>query len=370
MSEIAGDLYSAGRVSAAAEAARAAGLDALFLTRGPDLRYLIGYDATPFERLTCLVVPADDVPFLVLPRFEVATVQASPAANLGVEFVAWEENEDPFGLIARRTGAIGSAGLCDRMWASDVFNFRRVLPGTRQELASTALRGLRMRKSVAEIAALRDAGAAVDRVFAQVPEMLQPGLSERVVAARVAEAMLAAGHADVDFTFVASGPNAASPHHDPSGRALRRGDVVVVDIGGMMPTGYRSDCTRTYAIGRPPADFAAYYTVLKDAQQAARESVRPGISAEAVDAAARDLISAAGYGEWFIHRTGHGIGVETHEDPYIIAGNTEPLEPGMVFSIEPGIYPGAHGARIEDIVVCTDSGAESLTNTGRELIVV
>jgi Xaa-Pro aminopeptidase len=370
MSESAGSLYCAGRVTAVAEAARVAGLDALFLTRGPDLRYVIGYDGTPFERLTCLVVPADAAPFLLLPRFELATAQASPASGLGVEFVAWEENEDPFGIIASRTGAISSAGLSDQMWASSVFHFRRVLPGTRQELASKALRGLRMRKSPAEIAALRDAGAAIDRVLAQVPEMLEPGRTERGIAARLAEAMRAEGHAHVDFTFVASGPNAASPHHEPSDRALRTGDVVVVDIGGTMPTGYCSDCTRTYAIGQPPADFAAYYEVLKEAQQAARESVRPGISAEAVDAAARDMISSAGYGEWFIHRTGHGIGLETHEDPYIIAGNTESLEPGMVFSVEPGIYPGAHGARIEDVVVCTDNGAESLNNVGRELIVV
>jgi Xaa-Pro aminopeptidase len=217
---------------------------------------------------------------------------------------------------------------------------------------------------------LRDAGAAIDRVHAQVPELLRPGLTERGVAARIAEAMLAEGHARVDFTYVASGPNAASPHHEAAGRVLREGDVVVVDIGGMMPTGYCSDSTRTYAIGQPPADFAAYYAVLKDAQQAACESVRPGVSAEAVDAAARSVITAAGYGEWFIHRTGHGIGLETHEDPYIVAGNAEPLEPGMAFSVEPGIYPGAHGARIEDIVVCTDSGVEMLTNAGRELVVV
>ena len=140
---------------------------------------------------------------------------------------------------------------------------------------------------------------------------------------------------------------------------LRAGDAVVVDIGGTMPTGYCSDCTRTYVIGEPPDDFAAYYQVLKDAQDAACAAVRPGVSAEAIDAAAREPITAAGYGEYFVHRTGHGIGLETHEDPYIVSGNTEPLRPGHAFSVEPGIYPGPHGARIEDIVVCTDSGVRA-----------
>lgn len=374
------ELYPAGRLAAAAEATRAAGLDALFLTPGPDLRYLTGYDAITSERLTCLVLPADGAPFLVVPRLELAAAQASPAAGLGLEFVAWEEGHDPFALIANRTAGLSaagassaglsSAGLSDRMWALNVFKFRQALPSARQELASTVLRGLRMRKSAAEIEALRAAGAAIDKVHARVPELLKSGLTERAVAARIAEAILAEGHARVDFTVVASGPNAASPHHEPSDRELRHGDAVVVDIGGTMPSGYCSDCTRTYAIGQPPADFAAYYTVLARAQQAACRSVRPGVTPESVDDAARSIIAEAGYGEWFIHRTGHGIGLETHEDPYIVAGNTEPLEAGMAFSVEPGIYPGPHGARIEDIVICTAGGVESLNNASHELIVV
>lgn len=364
------ELYPAGRLAAAAEATGAAGLDALFLTPGPDLRYLTGYDAISSERLTCLVLPADGAPFLVVPRLELAAAQASPARGLGLEFVAWEEGHDPFGLIASRTGDLGSAGLSDRMWALNVFKFRAALPSARQELASTVLRGLRMRKSAAEIEALRAAGAAIDKVHARVPGLLKPGLTERAVAARIAEAILAEGHARVDFTVVASGPNAASPHHEPSDRELRHGDAVVVDIGGTMPSGYCSDCTRTYAIGQPPADFAAYYTVLAQAQRAACGSVRPGVTPESVDDAARSIISEAGYGEWFIHRTGHGIGLETHEDPYIVAGNTEPLEAGMAFSVEPGIYPGPHGARIEDIVICTAGGVESLNNASHELVVV
>ena len=170
--------------------------------------------------------------------------------------------------------------------------------------------------------------------------------------------------------IVGSGPNAAKPHHEPSDRVLAPGDAVVVDIGGTMPSGYCSDCTRTYVLGAPPRELASYYRVLKDAQEAACARVRPGVSAESVDAVARDAITAAGYGEYFTHRTGHGIGLEVHENPYIVAGNAEQLEPGMAFSVEPGIYPGPHGARIEDIVVCTAAGHERLNNGTRDLVVV
>jgi Xaa-Pro aminopeptidase len=368
------ELYPAGRLGEAAAAAAAAGIGALLLTPGPDLRYLIGYDAMPLERLTCLVVPADGaglVPFLVVPRLELAAAQASPAGGLDLEIVPWPENDDPYRLIADRLeGEAAALGVSDRMWAATLLRFRDTLPGWRQVLASEALRGLRMRKSAAELAALREAGAAIDRVHARVPGWLRPGRTEREVGADIAEAIVAEGHARTDFVIVGSGPNAASPHHELSDRVLGVGEAVVVDIGGTMPSGYCSDCTRTYVIGEPPAGFAAYYKVLKDAQEAACAAVRPGITAEEVDAAARQPISAAGFGEWFFHRTGHGIGLETHEDPYIVAGNAEPLEPGMAFSVEPGIYPGPHGARIEDIVICTADGAERVNNVTRELIVV
>jgi len=229
---------------------------------------------------------------------------------------------------------------------------------------------LRIRKSPAEVAALREAGAAIDRVHERVPGWLRPGRTEQQVAADIASEIAAQGHARIDFVIVGSGPNAAKPHHEPSDRVLAAGDAVVVDIGGTMPSGYCSDCTRTYVLGPPPPDLAAYYQVLKDAQEAACTWVRPGVSAESVDAVARDAITAAGYGEYFTHRTGHGIGLETHENPYIVAGNAEELEPGMAFSVEPGIYPGPHGARIEDIVVCTAAGYERLNNASRDLIVV
>ncbi|HEX6522818.1 MAG TPA: Xaa-Pro peptidase family protein [Streptosporangiaceae bacterium] len=361
-------LYPAQRLERVRAAVRAAGLDAVLLTPGPDLRYVTGYDAKQLERLTCLVVPAYSEPALYLPRLELAAAKA--AISQPLEMLPWEETDDPFALIAGRLDGARTVGLSDRMWALFVLRFRDALPGARQVLASSVLRDLRMRKTPAEVAALREAGAAIDRVHAQVPGWLKPGLNERAVASRIAEAILAEGHAHVDFVIVGSGPNAASPHHEVSDRVLEPGDVVVVDIGGTMPSGYCSDCTRTYALGSPPAGFASYYEVLRDAQEAACRSVRPGVTAESVDAAARSPIEAAGYGEAFFHRTGHGIGLESHEDPYIVAGNDQVLEPGMAFSVEPGIYPGAHGARIEDIVVCTEDGAERLNNAPRDLIVV
>jgi Xaa-Pro aminopeptidase len=284
--------------------------------------------------------------------------------------IPWDETDDPYALVADRLGRPGTVGLADRMWALMVLRFAAVLPGTRQELASLALSPLRSRKTPAEVSALREAGQAIDRVHALVPGWLRAGRTEQQVAAAIGDAILAEGHSRADFAIVASGPNGASPHHTASDRVLRDGDTVVVDIGGTMPSGYCSDCTRTYVIGQPPDDFAAYYQVLKDAQEAACAAVRPGASAESIDAAAREPITAAGYGEYFVHRTGHGIGLETHEDPYIVAGNTELLQPGHAFSVEPGIYPGQHGARIEDIVVCTDTGCERLNTVTRELVSV
>jgi Xaa-Pro aminopeptidase len=364
------ELFPANRFGLVRDAVRSAGLDAVLLSPGPDLRYVTGYDANQLERLTCLAVPADGDPALYVPRLELPVAQASPAGSLGLEIIPWEETADPFRLVAGRLGNVAAVGVSDRMWALFVLRFRDVLPSARLALASSALRPLRIRKTAAEVEALQEAGAAIDRVHARVPGWLRAGRTEREVGADIAEAIRAEGHATVDFVIVASGPNAASPHHEVSDRVLEPGDAVVVDIGGMMPSGYCSDSTRTYAIGEPPAGFTAYYKVLQDAQEAACAAVRPGVTAESVDAAAREPITEAGYGEAFFHRTGHGIGLEVHEDPYIVAGNGEVLEPGMAFSVEPGIYPGPHGARIEDIVVCTADGYRRLNNTPRDLIVV
>ena len=359
------------RLSQARQAATDAGVDVLLVTPGPDLRWLTGYDALPLERLTCLVLPVDEAPFLVAPRLEVPAVEASAVPDLGVAVVSWEETEDPYAKVADRLPAVtgqpsARVGLASRMWAEHVLRFRAALGDPEQVLASSVLAGLRMRKSAAEVAALRRAGQAIDRVHARMAEFLVPGRSEREAGRLISAAILDEGHATVDFVIVGSGPNSASPHHEVSERVLAPGDVVVVDIGGTTPEGYCSDCTRTYTLGEPPPDFRDYFAVLHDAQLAACEHARAGVTAESVDAAARSVITEAGYGDAFVHRTGHGIGVETHEEPYIVAGNSTELEAGMAFSIEPGIYlTGRHGARIEDIVVVTDDGIERLNVTDR-----
>jgi Xaa-Pro aminopeptidase len=351
-------------------ATAAAGLDALLISPGADLRYLTGYDAHPLERLTCLVVPAAGEPFLVVPALERPAAEVVP--GLDVELVSYGETDDAYALVASRLPAGTTRVAVDNhMWAEKLLAFRRALPGADPSLAGEVLADLRMRKTPDEVASLRRAGAAIDEVHRRMGEWLRPGRTEREVAADIADAILAAGHATVEFVIVGSGPNGASPHHDVSDRTIEPGDPVVVDIGGRMSDGYCSDCTRTYAVGEPPPEFAAYYEVLLRAQRTQTEAVRPGVTAHDLDAIGRDIITEAGYGEYFIHRTGHGIGLEVHEEPYIVAGSDRPLEPGMAFSVEPGIYlPGRHGARIEDIVVCTEDGGDRLNRADRDLVVL
>ncbi|MDX3357449.1 Xaa-Pro peptidase family protein [Streptomyces sp. ME01-24h] len=372
MTDSAASLYPPQRLDLARKAAADAGLDALLVSPGPDLRYLTGYHAHLTERLVCLALPVLGEPFLVVPHLERPGAEASPLGALGVDVVGWGETEDPYALVARRLPR-GTARVAvdNHMWAEKVLAFRAALPDAEQSLAGDVLRELRMRKSPAETEALRRAAGAIDRVHRRMGEWLRSGRTEREVARDVAEAVLEAGHATVDFVIVASGPNGASPHHEVSDRMIRDGDPVVVDIGGTTREGYCSDSTRTYAVGEPPAAFQEMYEVLRRAQHAQTSAVRPGITAEELDAVGRDIIAAAGYGEHFIHRTGHGIGLETHEEPYIVAGSSRPLEPGMAFSVEPGIYlPDRFGARIEDIAVCTPEGGERLNQTTRDLVVL
>ncbi|OXM69517.1 M24 family metallopeptidase [Amycolatopsis vastitatis] len=360
------------RLDRARAAAAAASTDALLIAPGSDLRYLLGQAGGSFERLTTLVVPADGTPALVVPKLEAPGYADVPTDELGVELLTWVDGDDPYKLVADRLGKPGRVAVSDFTPALHVLALRAALGEAEQTLAGPVVRELRMRKDAAEIASLREAGAAIDRVHARVPEFLRPGRTEAEVGADIAAAIVEEGHVRADFVIVGSGPNGASPHHDVSGRVIERGDVVVVDIGGPLPAGYNSDSTRTYAVGEPrDADVAETYAVLQRAQAAAVAAVRPGVTAEAVDAAARDVIAEAGFGEYFIHRTGHGIGLDVHEEPYIIAGNALPLEPGMAFSVEPGIYqPGRWGARIEDIVIVTEAGVESVNNQPHELVVL
>jgi Xaa-Pro aminopeptidase len=359
------------RLARAEQAMRDAGVDALLVGPGADLRYLTGYHALPLERLTLLIARADGRHTLVVPRLERPRAEEVGMPET-VAVVDFEETDDPFALAAKHLDGLETPVLAagDRLWSTFLLGLQTVAPRARWTRASTVTRELRMRKAPDEIDALRRAGRAIDRVHGQVPGLLRPGRTEAEVGRDIAELIIEEGHQEVNFVIVASGPNGASPHHETADRVLTAGDGVVVDIGGTLD-GYCSDCTRDYVVGDPPEGYAAAHAALERAQDAACAAVRPGVSAESIDAVARDVLREAGYGEWFIHRTGHGIGLEEHEDPYIVDGDRTVLAPGMAFSIEPGVYlPGRFGMRIEDIVVVTDDGVERLNHLERTAVTV
>lgn len=348
---------------------RELGLDALLVGPGADLRWLVGYNALPLERLTLLVVPADGDPTLVVPRLELPRATAQGVQDHAT-VVDWDETDDPFVPVDRALpGPLAGVAVQDRLWTSFTLQLQARLDAARWIPGSEVVGPLRVVKDAQEIAALHAVGEAIDRVHARVPDWLRPGRTEREVGRDVAEAILDE-HDEVNFVIVASGPNGASPHHETGDRVLREGDAVVVDIGGTM-AGYCSDETRNYVIGAPDPAYAELHEVLEHAQRAAVDAVAPGVPAQDVDAAARQLLVDAGHGEHFLHRTGHGIGVEEHEQPWIVGGNTTPLRTGMAFSVEPGIYVAdTHGARIEDIVVVTEDGADACNHRPHRLTVV
>lgn len=357
------------RLERAQAAMAACGVDAVLVGVGPDLRYLTGYVAPPLERLTLLVARADGAHTLIVPELERPSAEEQ---GVGVAVASFGETDDPFALAARLlTGAdAGTLAVGDQLWSRFLLGLQDALPSARWTRATTVLRELRMRKAPDELDALRRAAQAIDRVHRRVPGMVRPGRSEAEVAREIAEVMVEEGHLGADFAIVGSGPNGASPHHESGARTIARGDAVVVDIGGPMPDGYFSDCTRNYVVGEAPEGYAEAHAALVAAQRAACDAVRPGVSAESIDEAARAVLREAGYAQWFIHRTGHGIGLDVHEEPYIVQGNDLVLEPGMTFSIEPGIYlPGRFGMRIEDIVAVTDEGVERLNTLEREAVV-
>jgi Xaa-Pro aminopeptidase len=347
----------------------AAGVDALLVGPGADLRYLVDHEAPPLERLTLLIVPVDGEPALVLPQLE---APLAAAAGEHAELVPWSETQDPTTIVVERLRAAGAhtgtLAVQDRLWTMFTLGLQAALPDARWVPGSTVMRELRLRKEPGEIAALHAAGAAIDRVHAEVPGLLRAGRTEAEVAADL-DALIREDHDVVNFVIVGSGPNGASPHHEAGARRIEAGDAVVVDIGGTR-AGYCSDMTRDYVVGHAPEGYGALHAVLEEAQEAAVAAVAPGVPAAEIDAVARRIIEDAGYGELFIHRTGHGIGIEEHEEPWIVAGNDLPLEAGMAFSIEPGIYvPGRYGSRIEDIVVVTSDGVERCNHRPRQVVV-
>ncbi len=374
----------ADRMAAVRQEMAAHGIQALLLSHGADLPWLTGYRAMPLERLTMLVLPEDSTAVLVLPEIEAPRV---PDPGGLFEVRPWAESEDPLSWVVRALGVAGTTasrrsvglrlGVSERAWALHLLALQQVMPGASWVPASRATGALRAVKDTAEVAALRAAALAADEVARalQAGEVPMVGHSEARVSAVIARRLIEAGHSEVNFAIVASGPNGASPHHEAGDRSLGSGDLVVCDFGGSLSlagdVGYCSDTTRTLSLGPPRAEIAEAYAVLEEAQAAAVAAVSPGVTAESVDAAARKVIADGGLGDRFIHRTGHGIGIEEHEDPYVVAGNRTPLVPGHAFSVEPGIYvPGRYGMRLEDIVVVTESGVEVLNRSARDLVVV
>ena len=352
------------------------GVDALLLSLGADLPWLTGYTAMPLERLTMLVLPADGDATLVIPRLEAPRVEPRPGASFAIH--PWDETDDPVALVAALVGSRRRLALSDRTWATFVLRLQTALPDATWSTASAVTSPLRAIKDPDEIDALRRAAEAADRVAAQLlkGDIALIGRTEADVSRDIGERLVGEGHQHVNFAIVGSGPNSASPHHEPGARVIGPGEAVVCDFGGTYD-GYCSDITRTVFTGgragaaAPPPEFVEVYEVVRAAQAAGVRAATTGTACEAVDGTARSRIADAGYGEFFIHRVGHGIGMTTHEPPYLVAGEERPIEAGMCFSIEPGIYlPGRFGVRIEDIVVATEDGAHRLNNSSRELHLV
>lgn len=357
----------ASRMSRARQTMDHLGVDCLMVSVGPDLPYLTGYEARPSERLTMLVVPRNDEATFVVPRLEAPLVP--PGAY---RMRPWDETEDPVAIAAAAAGRPTVAAVGDHTWSVFLMGLLPLLPQATFVPATVVTKALRSIKEPAEVEALRGAARAVDRVAARIPaEVRFSGRSEAAVARDVVDMTLEEGHDSASFWIVASGPNAASPHHEPGDRIMGDGDSVVVDFGGRRH-GYCSDTTRTFVVGSPSPQLVEVHTVVAAAQESARRYARAGVTAAAVDAEARRVITDAGYGDLFIHRLGHGIGLEGHEHPYLVAGNDHVLEPGNAFSIEPGVYlPGVLGVRIEDIaVIAADGTLDVLNQSDRSLVSV
>ena len=345
----------------------AAGLGGVLVTPGPELVWLTGYRPTAItERLTVLVLRPDQQPTLVVPVLERPDAEAA-TGMVGVSIVDWPDGTDPCRVAATLIDPARGYAISDSAWALHLLGLQRQLPGSSYRALTDSLPMLRAVKDGGEIARLAAAGAAALATYEQIVGTRFAGRREVDVAADLAGLLRRFGHEQVDFTVVGSVPNGANPHHEAGDRVIEPGDTIVLDFGGLM-CGYGSDTSRTVCVGEPAPEVRAVHEIVRRAQQAAFDAVRPGVSCQQIDRVARAVITEAGYGPQFLHRTGHGIGVTTHEPPYIVEGEEQTLVPGMCFSIEPGIYlAGRFGIRIEDIVTVTETGGRRLNNTGRDL---
>ena len=373
----------AARLTAARYALADRGLGAMLIGVGPDLRYLTGFVGEPMERVTILIVPRQGPVSFVVPRLEAQKARTTPLVAGGhAEVVPFEETEDGAAIVARLLATAGAGadfgrpiGVSDRLWAMHVFQMQAALPGSSFVPASVAMRDLRQVKDADEQRLLGLAAAAADRTVDRVAAGLLVGRTEADVSREIRGRLIDEGHDLADFAIVGSGPNSASPHHDASERVIQAGEPVVLDIGGSL-AGYASDTTRTIWLAgeagiEPEPEFGRVFELVREAQGRATAAVAPGVPAERIDAIARGVIAGEGYGEYFTHRVGHGIGLEVHEDPYMVAGNATPLEPGMAFSVEPGVYlTGRWGVRLENIVVCGPTGPDVLNRSSLDLRVV
>lgn len=345
-----------------------AGVDLLAVSPGATMRYLLGFSPLADERPCALLLSRSDLR-LVVPALNAQQM----VTHTGLDVLAWTDDQGPQEALRQAASALligGVTAFDDTMRADTLLPLREALKPSRMTLASEVVGLLRSRKSAAEIEALQKAAAMADGAMTAGLAACRPGVTEAQVAHAVEESFRAQGAEIVDFVIVASGPNSAFPHHQTGQRVLQEGDAVILDIGATLE-GYKSDITRVAHLGPPSEEFNRVYQAVLEANRRATATVRPGMLAKDVDRAARGYLEQAGYGEYFVHRTGHGLGLEVHEPPYITAESETILEPGMVFSIEPGVYiPDRFGVRIEDIVVVTEDGVRALTGAPHDLVVV
>lgn len=362
------DVYAT-RMERVARAAAGKGLTGLLVTPGPDLSYLCGYEPPINERLTVLVVTTDREPVMIVPKLERGDAERS-AGGSQLRLLDWRDGTDPYQLAGSLLADLGTYAVTDSAWALHLLGLQEAAPEVAYTSMTKALPMLRAVKDEAELTRLGAAGAAADRAYEEILKRRFAGRTELEVAADLADLLRHFGHETAEFTLVCAGPNGADPHHHPGSRVIENGDMVVMDFGGLFE-GYSSDTTRTVHVGQPTELEVEVYEVVRLAQQAAFEAVKPGVPCQEIDRVARGIITGAGYGDCFVHRTGHGIGLSTHEPPYIVEGEQQTLVPGMCFSIEPGIYlPGRFGVRIEDIVTVTDTGARRFNESPREMAIV